>query len=159
MHCEIRTIVSHSQLAIFAKNIENPFNDWTERHALQGFSWRPGSVSFRTIAESGEHIIDVLVCDQLPHPMPEAVHAIEVPFDVPPNGGVEVGSIIETTPVPLKGGAYLLRCEFLQPRGEIGTRGRLTFARAESPRFFVVRADSELSVGHELLKTAKPAVS
>ena len=53
--------LSYSQLCIFLSSLAQPFNDWSDRHFTQGFSWRNGSVSFKSIAESGEHKINLFV--------------------------------------------------------------------------------------------------
>ena len=53
--------ISYSQLVVFQKGMENPFNDWENTHVDQGFAWRPGSVSFwfttcrRGILDSNQH--------------------------------------------------------------------------------------------------------
>jgi hypothetical protein len=150
--------VSYGQLGVFASSLEQPFNDWTDRHVSQGFAWRPGSVSFRSIVEAGRHSIEIDVVNHAGTIHPEAVRVVEVPFEVPPDGAVEVGSIAETIPLSLPAGSFLLRCEFLRCAGAVGERVRLTFAKEDTPRFAVVRADPELSTGGELLMTAQPAV-
>jgi hypothetical protein len=146
--------VTYGQLAVFASALKQPFNDWTERHVSQGFAWRPGSVSFRSILEAGRHSIEVELTKHLGVVHEDAIRVVEVPFEVPVDGCVEIGSITETTPISLPAGTFLLRCEFMRPSGE---RVRLTFAEGDSPRFAVVRADSEVSVDGELLTTAEPA--
>ena len=154
----IRFEVSHSQLAVFAGALPQPFNDWSNQHVAQGFAWRPGSVSFRTMLEAGPHVVAIEVCDHAGLLDPDAVRAIEVPFDVPADGAVEIGSISETVPLTLPAGSFLLRCEFLRPVGTEGERVRLIFARQDVPQFAVVRADSDLSAGDKLLTTAQPAL-
>jgi hypothetical protein len=149
--------VSYSQLAVFVSVLPQPFNDWTDQHVAQGFAWRPGSVSFRTMAESGAHTLDIEVVDHMGAVRSDAVRAIDVPFDVPADGSIEIGSIAETVPVTLPPGSFLLRCQFLQTAGAAGQRVRLTFARKDPARFAVVRADSELSIVGDLLTTAQPA--
>jgi hypothetical protein len=151
--------VSYSQLAVFASSLQQPFNDWTDQHVAQGFAWRPGSVSFRTMVEAGQHSVDVEVVDHVRAIHPEAVRAVEVPFEVPADGAIEVGSISETIPLTLPAGRCLLRCEFLRPAGTSGERVRLTFAKKDAPEFAVVRADRELSKLDKLLMSAKPAIS
>lgn len=157
MATTIRFEVSYSQLSIFTSSLQQPFNDWVDRHVAQGFAWRPGSVSFRSMVEAGQHSVEVNIADHAGALHPEAVRAVEVPFDVPADGSIEVGSIAETVPMSLPAGSYLLRCEFLQPAGTDGERVRLTFSRKDAPRFAVVRADSELLIDGELLTTAQPA--
>jgi hypothetical protein len=153
----IRFEVLYSQLAVFASALSHPYNDWTDKHVAQGFAWRPRSVSFRTILEAGPHIVDVDVVDHLGVVHPDAVRAVEVPFDVPDDGAIEIGSIAETVAVSLPSGAYLLRCEFLRSTGDDEARVRLTFATKDAYLFSVVRADQELKVPSELLTTAEPA--
>jgi hypothetical protein len=53
--------ILYRQIAVFRSRLEHPFNDWTPRHVKQGFSWRPGSVSFATLVESGPHSVEVRV--------------------------------------------------------------------------------------------------
>lgn len=157
MATTIRFEVSYSQLAVFASALSQPFNDWTDHHVAQGFAWRPGSVSFRTMSEAGTHLVDIEVVDRLGAVHPGAVRAVEVPFEVPADGAIEIGSIAETVPLTLSAGSFVLRCEFLQSPGEAGDRVRLTFSKEDAARFAVVRADPELAVSSELLITAEPA--
>lgn len=157
MAATIRFEVSYSQLAVFASALSQPFNDWTDQHIAQGFAWRPGSVSFRTMSEASLHLVDIEVVDRLGAVRPDAVRAVEVPFEVPADGAIEIGSIAETLPVTLPAGSFLLRCEFLRSTEDGGERVRLTFAKEDAPRFSVVRADSELTICGGLLTTAEPA--
>jgi hypothetical protein len=157
MSTSIGLEVSFGQLAVFIPSLTQPFNDWTDRHVSQGFSWRPGSVSFRSVTESGWHRIEIDILDRVGAVHSEAVRVIEVPFEVPKDGAIEIGSISESVPFSLPAGTFLLRCEFLKPVIHGEERVRLTFARGETPRFAVVRADSGLSVTGDLLTTAHPA--
>jgi len=149
--------VSYGQLAVFASSLKQPFNDWTDQHVLQGFAWRPGSVSFRSMVVAGRHSIEIDVADHVGAVHADAVRVVEVPFEIPADGAVDVGSIAETVPLSLPAGSFLLRCEFLHTADATGERVRLTFAKKDTPRFAVVRADPELSVSGELLMTAQPA--
>lgn len=149
--------VSYAQLSVFASSLPHPFNDWTDRHVLQGFAWRPGSVSFRSLVEAGLHSIEVDVVDRIGNVHDDAIRVLDVPFEVPSDGEVEIGSIGETIPISLPAGSFLLRCEFLQSAHRAGEQVRLTFARNDTPRFEVVRADSELMPHGELLIDAEPA--
>lgn len=149
--------ISYGQLAVFVSSLDRPFNDWTERHVAQGFAWRPGSVSFRTLVEAGRHSIEINVTNRVAAVHAEAVRVVEVPFEVPSDGAVEVGSISEAVQLSLPAGSHLLRCEFLQSADDAIQRVRLTFAVSDLARFAVVRADPELSLDGELLTTAMPA--
>lgn len=151
--------VSYGQLVVFASALRQPFNDWTDQHVAQGFAWRPGSVSFRTLVEAGPHSVEINIVDQVGAVDPDAVRVIEVPFDVPANGAIEVGSISDSVPLSLPSGTFLLRCEFLGSGDVAGERVRLVFARKDVPRFAVVRADEALSMDGELLTTAQAAHS
>ncbi|MDO9073101.1 MAG: competence protein ComJ [Rubrivivax sp.] len=158
MTTRIGVEVSYRQLAVFASSLKQPFNDWTDRHVAQGFAWRPGSVSFRCMVEAGQHSVEIDVANHVGAVHSDAVRVVEVPFNIPADGAVEVGSIAETVALSLPAGSFLLRCEFLQPAGTAGERVRLTFARNDDPRFAVVRADPELTIDGELLTTAQPAL-
>jgi Competence protein J (ComJ) len=157
MPAAIQVDVSYSQLAVFASELTQPFNDWTDRHVSQGFAWRPGSVSFRSMVEAGSHEVEVKIVQHMGATHPEALRIIEVPFAIADDGEIEVGSIAETVPLSLPAGDFLLRCEFLQPASSALNRVRLTFAKKSAPRFAVVLADRALSVSGDLLTTAKPA--
>lgn len=157
MTITIKFEVSYSQLAVFASALLQPFNDWSDRHVAQGFAWRPGSVSFRTLSETGLHVVEIDLVDHAGAVHPDAVRAIEVPFDMPADGEIEIGSIAETVPLTLPGGSFLLRCEFMGSIDVGEERVRLTFARKDASGFAVIRADSELSPDELLLTTAEPA--
>ena len=45
--CKFEMLVSYYHIAIFDTDLG--FNDWRDAHGKQGFSWRPGSVSFGTL--------------------------------------------------------------------------------------------------------------
>lgn len=158
MATKVGVDVSYGQLVVFASSLGQPFNDWTDQHVAQGFAWRPGSVSFRSMVEAGQHSVEIAVADWIGAIHPDAVRAVEVPFEVPADGAVEVGSIAETVPLSLPAGSFLLRCEFLQPADTAGERALLTFSKRDARRFAVVRADPELSIEGELLTTAQPAL-
>jgi hypothetical protein len=151
--------LSYGQLTVFARSLKQPFNDWTDQHVSQGFAWRPGSVSFRSMIEAGRHSIEIDVVNHASAVHPDAVRAVEVSFEIPADGAVDIGSIAETVPLSLPAGSFLLRCEFLRPAGTAGERVRLTFAKKDPMRFAVVRADPELSTDGELLTTAQAALS
>jgi len=82
---QVQFLLSYSQMCVFDPALEHPYNDWTAAHTEQGFSWRPGSVSFATQAADGE----VAVVIQHGGPLPDAeqlMTLIRVPFDVPYSG-------------------------------------------------------------------------
>lgn len=150
--------VSYGQIAVFWSSLHQPFNDWTQRHVDQGFSWRPESVSFRTLTESGAHLVELDVVDQAQDLGSDVVRAIEVPFEVPADGSIEVSSISDSAPLSLHPGIYRLRCEFLDGGGEGVQRVRLVFSK-DTPHFALLRADEAIKASDELLTTAKAAAT
>ena len=157
MKATVNIEVSYSQLAVFSATLKQPFNDWSDQHVAQGFSWRPGSVSFRSAAESGPHSVEIIVVDNAGAIENDALRVIEVPFEIPSDGEIEIGSISCTAVMSFPEGKFLLRCEFLSQPNTAGQRVRLTFARKDTPRFAIVRADEQLSPPGELVTTAQPA--
>jgi hypothetical protein len=149
--------ISYSQLAVFWSSLQQPFNNWTQRHVDQGFAWRPGSVSFRTLVEAGTHSVQVEIDDHAGTISANAMRVIEVPFEVPADGTIEVASISDSSQLMLPVGTYSLRCEFLGADEEGTECVRLVFARSDDQHFAVVRADDELIVEQELLTTAEAA--
>jgi hypothetical protein len=87
---------------------------------------------------------------------PEAVRAIDVPFEVPDDGAIEVASIVDSVPLTVPPGSYRLRCEFLGSAEGV-ERVRFIFSTADPPIFDLPRIDAELSPGNTLLTTAEPA--
>lgn len=154
---EFPILVSYSQVTVFDHSLERPFNQWTDKHVAQGFSWRPGSAAFRTIAEGGRHLVTVAVDiaeDEQPH---SAVRIIDVPFEVPADGAVEIGSISDSSLLEIPSGLYRLRFECWEPVSGQAARIRLLFTRNANPAFHIVRADPGLSPEEELLLTASVA--
>ncbi|WP_145289033.1 competence protein ComJ [Pirellulimonas nuda] len=101
--------VSYSQIAAFNGELENPFNDWTDQHVAQGFSWRPESVSFKTMFEAGPISVEVQMADDLP--TPSGTRAIAVPFTCPEAGKVEIASIADGRETNIPPGSYQLLFE------------------------------------------------
>jgi hypothetical protein len=149
--------VSYSQVTVFDHSLERPFNQWTDKHVAQGFSWRPGSAAFRTIAEGGQHLVTVTVDLTEDEQPPGALRVIDVPFDVPADGAVEIGSISDSSVPEIPPGTYRLRYECYEPVSGQTARIRFLFTRNTNPTFEIVRADPELSPEGELLLTTSAA--
>jgi hypothetical protein len=146
--------ISHSQVSVFDRRLERPFNFWTARHVAQGFAWRSGSVSFGAIEEAGPHRVSVIV---VPEDIPissRAVRAIQVPFKVPFHGDIEIASVADSFPLKLPSELNSLRFECLA--GDSPPEIMLTFMKDGSPTFKILRSDAEL-LADELLLTASPA--
>jgi len=84
-----------------------------------------------------------------------AVRIIQVPFEVPSSGNVEVASISDFSTLQVPAQLYELRFEYLngKPVPEIN----LIFTNESTPRFAILRCDPELSTAGELLLNATPA--
>jgi hypothetical protein len=147
-----RVFVSYSQLSVFDPSLAKPFNNWTRVHVAQGFAWRPGSASFKTLSESEAYDVELLFGEGERPILSHALRVIEVPFLVPGSGSIEVASISDGQRLELPPGSYQLRFEAL-PKSEI----RLVFTKGIAPEFLILRADPDLTRTVPLLKTAEPA--
>jgi len=149
--------VSYAQVAVFTAGMETPFNDWTDLHVAQGFSWRPESVSFRTLDEAGALKVHVEAGAPIDMATSTAKRIIRVPFTVSDPGKIEVASIGGSAMLRASPGAYEITFE----HGSDPTMGmwcKLYFRRTEdivTPA--ILRADDELSPGEQLVMTAEPA--
>lgn len=157
MSAEFHIHVSYAQIAIFESQLENPFSDWTEENVRQGFVWRQGSVSFRTLVEDAEHFVRVVVADHFESIDPRAIRVIEVPFEVPPSGDIEVAGIMGGTLLSLNAGKYQLRAEFLVGGNCAQFEVLFSFARTQTDRFAVLKRDSELDPPEKLVVGGRAA--
>ena len=149
--------VSYSQVAVFDCSLKQPFNFWTDRHVAQGFAWRPGSASFRTLEETGPHLITVLVTSENARVSANVVRAIQVPFRVPASTCIEVASIADAVRMNLPSQMYTLRFECFNPKENVEPEVKLTLITNDAPKFEILRADHELSPIGDLLLIASPA--
>jgi hypothetical protein len=99
--------VSYSQLAVFVAGMDNPFNEWTDKQVEDGYSWAPKSVSFRTPVDDGVCLVEVREIQE----RVLSAKSIEVPFDVPSDGKIEVASISDGTIIKIRPGKSTLRYE------------------------------------------------
>ena len=149
--------VTYSQLAIFWAALPQPFNDWTDMHVSQGFAWRQGSVSFKTLDEQGVHSVSCALINKAAPVSKDAIRVIQVPFEVPDDGMLEVASISDSVSIELPNGMYQLRCELILPKNGARPCVNLFFLKTSYPSFSVVKADNDLSVKLPLLISAEPA--
>jgi hypothetical protein len=149
--------ISYSQVAVFDSALEHPFNLWTERHVKQGFSWRPGSVSFATLEEAGQHSVEIDVVAGDVALSPDTVRIIQTPFEVPQKGSIEIASISDSRPLDLASGAYELRFEYFPASDGLMSQIRFVFMRTSATSFKILRADPALTAGDDLLLSASPA--
>lgn len=146
--------VAYEQIAVFQSGLNNPFNDWTERHSEQGFAWRPSSVSFRTLDVDGPISVSVVRTTAF-QPSPSALRIIQVPLRVLKGGALEIATIVNSAEIAIAGGEYVL--VFEHGRDEQGSMWCAFHLIKGSAPAAVLRADPELSPGSELLMEALPA--
>ncbi len=148
--------VSHGQIAVFDARLPQPFNDWSDAHIRQGFSWRPGSVSFSTLDGAGQIQVRVIEGARThDHDAPPA-RVILVPFTVPSHGEVEAATISASEPLQLQPGEYELTFEHGLAGGVMWAR--LSFRSVPAPITpRIVLADRDLAPPATLVMTASPA--
>lgn len=154
---EVEIDVSYGQLAVFNEHVENPFNDWTDAHVAQGFAWREGSASFRTLQESGLHRVAVAVEPVRPLAPSNAVRIIEVPFLVTSEESVEVSGIVSSAAFHIPAGRYQLFVEMSSGGNTYEGDVKLVFVPGGPRAFKVLLADAELNPPDELVTEALPA--
>lgn len=118
--------IEYGQLAVFDGRLHAPFNNWTDRHVAQGFSWRPGSVSFMPVLHSGRATVVVKRATAF-RQSKKAERVIAVPFNVTAGMPVEIGSV--STPA----GAHVLDLAPGEYRLLFETERRVTTAGSDSP--------------------------
>lgn len=149
--------VSYSQLAVFDAHMRSPFNDWSDAHVAQGFTWRLGSVSFGTLQSAGTVRVRVFLNGLFNESTSTAARILLVPFPVPPDGEVEIGSIGGGVKLALPPGEYELVFEHGQD-SENGFWVNLWFRETGTAvQAKVIRADPELDPPSELVMNAQPA--
>jgi len=78
--------------------------------SVKDFSWRPESVSFATLEESGKATVYVRTARAFAL-RSDTVRAIQVPFTVPESNLAEIASITESKVVEIHSGSYALTFE------------------------------------------------
>jgi hypothetical protein len=146
--------VSYSQIALFNRGFERPFNDWSEAHVKQGFSWRDGSVSFKTLIESGPVAVIFSIETEF-SPGPDSVRAISVPFHCNDKYGVEIATITEARAEAISPGFYQLVFETGFDGANSWCRLTAILEGDAEPRVLV--ADRDLDPRYPLLMDAGPA--
>jgi hypothetical protein len=142
--------VSHAQIDVFDPRLSNPFNDWFDGHVAQGFSWRPGSVSFSTLESAGKIAIEAVRSDDDEHVETLSERAIVVPFTVPDHGEIEIATIslsMRLEMPPGQCGLFLMHCR--SSNGAMWATLRFCLS-TKSIAAKVLRADSALSPPSEL---------
>lgn len=149
--------ISYSQLVVFQKGIENPFNDWENTHVDQGFAWRPGSVSFGSLLADEESLIQINTKSQVGISK-NSIRAIVVPFEITDNC-IIVGSFTQEIEVNVLNGTYELVFNVI-PRNSKHkfNKYELSFIEHKNPKARILLADKMLNPPEQLLMEAKPAI-
>jgi hypothetical protein len=155
MPSSFKLTVSYSQIAVFVSNIENPFNDWTDQHIAQGFSWRKNSVSFDPLMDFGELKVTIELEIDLPV-LDNCRRAISVPFSVPVENLIEVATISDSKTFELETGDYQLIFQV----GQMNSAGWCKFSFIlngdKTPK--ILKYDEDFHPIFPLLMNADPAV-
>jgi hypothetical protein len=149
---EFPLYVSYSQLAVLDPG--EALNMWTEQHCRQGFSWRPGSVSFATLSEAAQSKVRVILTPDFTLAA-EVVRSVAVPYVVGQEG-VEIVSVTEGTTLAVPPGSYQL--VFSAIRSSEGEVYEIHFVPEANPIARILRADEALNPDEALLMTAEPAM-
>jgi len=107
MSQRLEIYVSYSQLAVFVAGLDQPFNNWTDKQVEDGYSWTPNSVSFKTPVDDGICLVEVMEAQE----RASSSKSIEVPFDIPDDGKIEVASISDGGLIEIRAGKSTLRYE------------------------------------------------
>ena len=153
MKTERSLYISYSQIAIFQADLERPYNDWSTDHVLQGFAWRPQSVSFGTLEEDGDLRLSIEIKQTFSVIKDGTIRAIRVPFTV--KGITEIASISDGFKIQVPDGDYSLYFE--TGRDMNGMWGLLTFVEEYNSEAAILLCGGQIKPGKKLLMTANPA--
>ncbi|HEY9639053.1 MAG TPA: competence protein ComJ, partial [Coleofasciculaceae cyanobacterium] len=153
--------LSQNLISIFEPSLEYPLNDWLPENNVQGFSWRPQSVSFKTLGHGSNLDAEIWMANKINPLLEKTVRAILVPFSVSSSNIVAIedapGPSNEHT-ISICEGEYTLIFEtgFKEelrddPKYEgrkvilLPTWCRLTFIAEKSRQAEILRCDESLS--------------
>lgn len=149
----VKLFISYNQLSIFLSKMKNPFNDWTEKHVLQGFAWRKGSVSFATIQDGKKDVHLNFSKSFSLHK--SCLRAISMPFNVPLNDKVEIASISNGIQIELPHGEYQVVYQIVKEGKKMFYD--ISFIQDGSLKPEILKKDDLLEPKATLLMTAKSA--
>jgi hypothetical protein len=146
--------INYHQLVVYDEGtVPVPDNDWTMRHIEQGFSWRPGCVTFETLEDVGALKVEVLLAEDF-EVSSEATRAIVVPFGVSAAGRVGLWDIADVATAHVPPGEYALLSEMGYLNRKKGAEAewcRLTFVDRRGVQPELLRAGEVLSPRYPLL--------
>ena len=144
-----------SQVSLFDANLADPFNDWNEQHLAQGFSWRPGSVSFKLPARQGELDVCVDFVEAI-NVDADARWAIVVPF-TSWAGVIEISTMSQSEVIEATPGRFALIFQTGIREGRTWAHFGLLDSSFMPVEPVVLRGDSLVNANLELLMQAEPA--
>lgn len=145
----------YSQICLFDPGLENPFNDWDSEQTDQGFTFRPGSVSFGTIDEQTEWEFTLELTEFKLRQDVSYIRIIQLPFEVL-NDGLEIGGVLSSKVYNIESGNYKLTFAIFDEAGQL--KGSLNLLRTEEPvEAVIIKEDAELNPPYPLKMTAVPA--
>ena len=151
----IQLYLSYSQICVFQDTLSQPFNAWSDRNVSQGFSWRPSSVSFRSLVDDGEHKVNLFVNEPIHEVNMNVSRAFRVPFETS-TGNIEIASISDLFSLEISPGKYLLQIEFFDIKDESMPEINIRFNQGES-EFYILKADDDITVEGDLDLMSEPA--
>jgi hypothetical protein len=146
--------VSYAQITFFDGTLDNPFNDWAAQHVQQGFAWRDGSASFKTLIESGQTRVEFAQV-QIFVPKSSALRSISVPFVCHEGARIEIATITESQPLQLEAGEYQLIYETWFSDGICWCRFSVVRNGNLEPQILI--CDNDMHPLYPLLMHADPA--
>lgn len=103
----ISATITHSQITVFQSDVAE-FNEWDNDHVAQGFSWRPGNVSFGLPDTDNDSLVQISDQPlQQNHTTNDIERVIEVPFKIV--SGVVVGTTYDDYEFDIPAGLYQLK--------------------------------------------------
>ena len=150
----MNVLISYNQVCVFDSGLDEPYNDWSDNHVKQGFSWRDRSVSFGAM-ENSDTVLEIVIPNSDPVVSADSFRAIAVPFVVPESGKITVGSIGDEHDLEIPPGTYKLVYELGRKKAQPWCR--LTFCTASDPKPEIILADDEISGHVDFDMKANPA--
>lgn len=173
--------VCYTNVGLYQSSLAgSPYNDWSEQHVAQGFSWRQGSAAFGLISSHPTVAVEICV-DSRFSVHDAAKRVIVVPFFVDQAASVSVTGICsDDVEVAVEPGNYSLAFEngFLSPEDARAVNKelsgseddfdegdldfwpiwvRFTFVLDTQMEAKILRADAALSPTYPLLMEARAA--
>ena len=149
---EYSLVLVYGFVAVSLPQLVHEMNDWNQTHGAQGFSWRPGSVSFLAFDADNNSPLSVELQDSYVTPA-SAMRLIKVPFQVEEEGIIVIDPLTQEWQVPIPPGNYALY--FAVEPFEAEWKYTLTFVADKAlPQVEIIIADELLSPSEELLMHA-----